>query len=157
MFNFEDKFQCVSKHWFDDSAAINHCQRYSRFTDDTLMCIQCKEGFALIESSNTCVSFEDCSGTVVIGRQDENYEFSIFDEKYVICDTAQDKNVCAIKAVGNSMILYYHIKYFIYKLPLLNIFFYFLIICVFKKKINNFRQNRRLRVHWLFHHTLPHR
>jgi hypothetical protein len=60
------------------------------------------EGYALVESTNSCVTFDACSGTVVIGRQNEDYSFSMFDEKFVICDTAKDKNTCAIEAIANS-------------------------------------------------------
>lgn len=102
MMNFENSYKCIEPGRFDSTYEVAHCARYSRFTDAKIACVQCKPGYALIQNSNTCVTFADCSGTVVIGQQDEDYDFSIFQEQFVVCDTVKDKNVCAVEAVGNS-------------------------------------------------------
>lgn len=102
MKNTEDSFKCIENKWFPESKKVSNCRRYSRFTDNHVICVQCHDGYALVESTNSCVTFANCSGTVVIGRQNEDYEFSIFDEKFIICDTTKDKNLCAIQAIANS-------------------------------------------------------
>ena len=102
MKNFENSYKCLRKEWFTQTQNVSHCKRYSRFTNNKLSCIQCQDGYALKEITNSCVTISACTGRIIIGRQNIDYDFSIFEEKFLICDPNEDKSLCAIEAVGNS-------------------------------------------------------
>ena len=107
MKNFENAFRCVEKERFTKTQNVSHCKRYSRFTNNKVSCIQCQDGYALNESTNSCITIASCTGRIIIGRQNEDYDFSIFNEKFLICDTGQSKTACAVEAVGNSKLFFF--------------------------------------------------
>lgn len=53
-------------------------------------------------AGNACILISACTGTVRLASLNDFYDFTIFDDRFSVCDTTGTLATCAIEGLGNS-------------------------------------------------------
>lgn len=66
-------------------------------------------------AGNACILISACTGTVRLASLNDFYDFTIFDDRFSVCDTTGTMATCGIEGLGNSKFsIFYFVTFYLF-------------------------------------------